>query len=162
MKFLILTIVLATLIIFTVGPYFGVSVNVTPSLPLGLYIDKDKTTYEVGDIVLFKVPVSAIIKQQYSKKPWWNDTPKYFMKVIYGVSGNTVYQDDETVVINNRQLPRVAGIPAVIVSGPIPPGKLFVGTPHEKSFDSRYWGLIEKEDVLSVIRPLLTYGNIGK
>jgi hypothetical protein len=45
-------------------------------------------------------------------------------------------------------------LPQFRYSGPIPPGKLFVMGQHERSFDGRYFGLIDEREVVKVAYPL--------
>ncbi len=43
---------------------------------------------------------------------------------------------------------------SIIESQTIPPGHYFVSTPAPRSFDSRYWGLIDEKDILGKAYPI--------
>lgn len=46
-------------------------------------------------------------------------------------------------------------LPIMVEQGVIPGGKYFVSTPIQRSYDSRYWGLVDKEDVIGKAYPII-------
>jgi type IV secretory pathway protease TraF len=75
--------------------------------------------------------------------------------------GDAVILEGNHILINNTIVATVQaqdsqGLPlrpAALVN-PIPTGHYFVTLPHPRSFDSRYIGLIRREDVIGVARPI--------
>lgn len=47
-----------------------------------------------------------------------------------------------------------ASLPVFRFDGPVPEGKIFVRGRHDRSFDSRYFGWIERTDVQAILYPL--------
>ena len=83
-------------------------------------------------------------------------TNTVFIKILGGVSGDTIDVHDRSVLINGQKLAEakshsLAGDPLeVIASGIIPAGQVFVYTPHKDSFDSRYqmFGLVDEQQII--------------
>ncbi len=99
-----------------------------------------------GDIVVFKFP---------------KDRDRDFIKRVIGVGGDVVEGRDKTVYLNGKPLdePYIQHTDNDVRSismdvrdnfGPVyvPKGKLFVmGDNRDQSFDSRYWGFVDLNDV---------------
>ncbi len=135
--------------------YKGVKINLTPSLPQGIYTRLPSIAYNIGDIVSFPVPDNDIVKVQFEKYPG-RTLPKHLIKVVYGVAGDSVHRVDNIVLINDQNLPLLPDVPTSMHSCIIPDGYVFVGTPHERSFDSRYYGLIHVSKLSGTYKKLLT------
>lgn len=135
--------------------YKGVKINLTPSLPQGIYTRLPTTVYSVGDIVSFPVPENDIVKVQFEKYPG-KTPPKHLIKVVYGVAGDSVHRVDNIILINDQNLPLLPNVPTMMQSCIIPNGYVFVGTPHERSFDSRYYGLIHISKLIGTYKKFLT------
>ncbi len=71
--------------------------------------------------------------------------------VVFLRSGNPSWEVEAFEVFDKdtkgRPLP-------VIQGGKIPPGKFFVTSPALRSYDSRYWGLIDEKDILGEAHPI--------
>ncbi len=135
--------------------YKGFKINLTPSLPQGIYTRLPPAAYNVGDIVSFPIPENDVVKVQFEKYPG-RKLPKYFIKVVYGVAGDSVHRVDNIILINDQNLPLLPNVPVSMQSCIIPDGYVFVGTPHERSFDSRYYGLIHVSKLTGTYKKLLT------
>lgn len=135
--------------------YKGVKINLTPSLPQGIYTRLPAAAYKADDIVSFPIPENDIVRQQFKKYPG-RKLPKYFMKVVYGIAGDSVHRVDDIILINDQNLPLLPNVPTSMQSCIIPDGYVFVGTPHERSFDSRYYGLIHVSKLTGTYKKLLT------
>ncbi len=149
-------IVAISSMLFVAGYMLDIKVNITQSMPLGLYKGVDKESYSKEDIVNLTVPVNSVVRNQFAKHPAL-DEPRYFLKVVYGVAGDMVQKyDNAFVMVGERRLDLLDRQESILKSGVIPEGFVFVGTPHENSFDSRYYGLIETSTITGVYQPLLT------
>ena len=84
------------------------------------------------------------------------------MKRIVRVPGVHIVIKEDEVYINGQSVGRGFGIDRYgqridLASLPevIPEGEYYVALPHPRSFDSRYYGLIRKADILGTVTPLI-------
>jgi signal peptidase I len=122
---------------------FGLEV---PGLPLGKYLFHLEPVHR-GDVVVFVFPVPP--------------RDKDFIKRVVGVAGDTIAVKNGVVWLNGSPMPdphghfEVAPQDRSPVSprdnfGPVtvPPGKLFMmGDNRDRSYDSRFWGFVDLNDV---------------
>lgn len=128
--------------------------NVSNSLPGTWYWAKHKKSelFNKGDIVMFKLPVEVPKEYGFKKGDTFLKEVTCVPHDIIGIKEvnagyiftcnnvliGTAYKKDK---YGNQLLhPGIAG--------EIPEGKYFVATGHLKSFDSRYYGLIDKNDII--------------
>jgi len=143
--------------------YLGIRVNISESLPIGVYIFVSGTP-DRGDLVFFEPPENHVFQ-------WARDHlsvhKKHFFKRIYGVSGDCVSISNDGVSINGKlisnskireKLANGSIVPRVSESGIIPDGFLWVMSEYQPfSFDSRYFGLVPCRNVKSKVKPLLVW-----
>jgi signal peptidase I len=122
---------------------FGLEI---PGLPLGKYVFHLEPVHR-GDVVVFVFPVPP--------------RDKDFIKRVIGVAGDTIAVKNGVVWLNGSPMPdphghfEVAPQDRSPVSprdnfGPVtvPPGKLFMmGDNRDRSYDSRFWGFVDLNDV---------------
>ena len=122
---------------------FGLEI---PGLPLGNYVFHLEPVHR-GDVVVFVFPVPP--------------RDKDFIKRVIGVAGDTIAVKNGVVWLNGSPMPdphghfEVAAQDRSPVSprdnfGPVtvPPGKLFMmGDNRDRSYDSRFWGFVDLNDV---------------
>ena len=133
-------------------PYGFFSINWTTSLP-GTFLWVDKTAKpKLGDIAAFYPPKGHKLHQDL-----------WFGKVIVGQAGDEVQIENNRVSINGRDFGEVKhrtlhGAPLEPAnSGVIPDEHVFMWTPHERSYDSRYKdiGLIHEDAIFGRLVRLL-------
>ena len=121
---------------------FGLEI---PGLPLGKYVFHLEPVHR-GDVVVFVFPP---------------DRTKDFIKRVIGVAGDTIAVKNGVVWLNGAPMDdphrhwEVAASDRSPVSprdnfGPVtvPPGKLFMmGDNRDRSYDSRFWGFVDLNDV---------------
>ena len=121
---------------------FGLQI---PGLPLGKYVFHLEPVHR-GDVVVFVFPP---------------DPTKDFIKRVIGVAGDTIAVKNGVVWLNGSPMDdphahrEVADSDRSAVSprdnfGPtiVPPGKLFMmGDNRDRSYDSRFWGFVDLNDV---------------
>ncbi|MCC5942432.1 MAG: conjugative transfer signal peptidase TraF [Balneolaceae bacterium] len=134
--------------------------NLSESIPKGVYLQSIIENFERGDLVLF-----------YSEKAdklgvhrGYKRSGALLGKRIVALPGDTI-KLGHIVCINGR----VVGEPVLTkdtagrsltpftYQGVVPKGQLFVLGETENSFDSRYYGLIRKEEVTRKLKPLFTW-----
>lgn len=150
----------------------GVRINVTPSIPLGLYVTV-KQPITKGDYVEFCPPVEEpFILAQKRGYIAYGFCPGRFgklMKKVVGVTGDQVVMTHAGIRINNEHVPfskpRLADASGRTLPKIYPQQfkmqkseLLLMSDTTDTSFDSRYFGVINKSNVLNVIKPLYTWG----
>jgi conjugative transfer signal peptidase TraF len=157
------------------GYLMGMRLNLTSSLPKGLYWTT-RSPLGFGSYVLFCPPMEGVFADAAGRHYFWpGDCPSGFrplLKRVAGVSGDIAAVTDDGVRINGRLLPWSKPLTLDLGQRPLPrlagqdfrlrPNQLWVMSdtqPH--SFDSRYFGPIERGWVQAVVRPVLTWGRGG-
>lgn len=134
---------------------YHLGANISNSLPGSVYLAKNgpvDTNLKKGDLVMFKLPVD--VPKSYVFK-----RGDIFMKQIACVPGDVVSITESkysyTYSCNNYPVATALkfdkyknSLPHPSISGAIPDDYYFVTTPHPKSFDSRYYGLIKRADFI--------------
>lgn len=125
--------------------WFSYHLNKTPSLPHAFFAVHKASQPVIGEYAAIE----------------WKGGGGYqkgdvFIKILGGVSGDTIEVRNRSVLINGQKLAEakshsLAGAPLqVIAAGTIPAGQVFVYTPHKDSFDSRYqmFGLVDEQQII--------------
>lgn len=148
----------------------GVRLNLTPSLPVGIWkIDKSFTRIEKGDYVWFaptkKIAEFGIERGYLKENPDCKNNAIPLLKVVYGLPGDSYSFHENQIRINNipvekakRRKTDSQGRTMPQISNGIVRGKhLFVLTLNSHSFDSRYYGTIPMNNVEGTARPIITW-----
>ena len=141
-------------------------INNSPSLPEGLYLKTWKTAQK-GDTVLVSPPDSPAfreaLKKQFLSPGLTRAGTGYLIKKLAatGRGGDEVSISPDGIRVNGDLLAdsRRQPIPFTHTcswDGPVPPGYVLLYAPHSLSFDSRYFGLLSEEDIVTPIIPLIT------
>jgi conjugal transfer pilin signal peptidase TrbI len=139
------------------GREHALMINVSPSLPYwAIWLDRGALP-QVGDIILFDPPASALLTAHFGPMP------KPFGKLVAGVPGDAVTREGRAFFVNGREVAKaktvsLRGEPLALgPEGIVPRGCYFVATPHKDGFDSRYAaiGWVCGRRVLGVGRPIL-------
>jgi conjugative transfer signal peptidase TraF len=136
------------------------TLNVTPSLPLGVYVLRPGRPPIRGELVDFVVPASIaplIATRGYLPASY------HLLKRLVGVAGDHVCIDDEAVVVEERIISRIARTdtqgrplpPVRRMCGAVPEGLAIVAAPPPTSLDSRFFGPVPLAR-LTVATPLWT------
>lgn len=173
----ITTIVVSALLLLSI-PFVGIKITDkrTNCFPHKVWIiDKTEKNFMAGDFVMFHTP-SGAVKYVPENKLW--------IKKILATEGGSVNVtpaakgETSSVMVNGikRVLPVAARITVryandkktfiafandslgrpltVIRQQIIPAGHVFLYSPMERSYDSRYWGLMKKGDLLGKAYPI--------
>jgi conjugative transfer signal peptidase TraF len=141
------------------GPFI---VNLTPSVPLGLYV-RCRGRPRIGDYVVVSLPTQL---RQFAAHR--NYIPEWVLliKIVRARAGDRVCRFGSRVWIGRHiavwalrkdgaghSLPAWSGCRRLRVT------ELFVLGTHFRSFDSRYFGPVSRRSILSVLRPIFIYGR---
>lgn len=161
--------VFAASIVSVAGAAGGVRVNMTPSIPLGIYRTSSEPIRK-GAYVMFCPPEKAVfrlaLKRRYIE-PGNCPVGSYpMMKRILAAKNDRVEIGPNGVAINGVIVPDSkprakdgAGrpLPRYVASGIVQPGSFIVLGENPVSFDSRYYGPIAREQITTVIHPIVTW-----
>lgn len=155
-KTLLKSLIQAAIFIFIIylSSFFFI-INVTESLPRGIYYISNITDLKKGDIVIFKPVKEAdiYITQDY----------KYMMKEVAALKEDKIQIIDNYLYINGENWGEVLkedslGNPLPQLKNiEIPEDEVFLATKAYKSFDSRYWGTLKKEKILKKAKLILKF-----
>ncbi|MDD2464481.1 MAG: conjugative transfer signal peptidase TraF [Desulfobulbus sp.] len=148
----------------------GLRVNLTSSLPVGLYRLASEPLHR-GQIVAFCLDDPKFIQlareRGYLAPGSCPSGLRPLLKVINGLPGDKICSFDGRIMVNNRVLEHTkilgrdnqgrAMPPSHLSSGVIPAGKaLLLSQHHDGSFDSRYFGLVPIVS-LRPVEPVITF-----
>ena len=148
----------------------GARVNTTHSIPRGLYWLTDRPI-EKGAYVIFCPPQNDVFdeakRRGYFKAGFCPGEYQYLMKKVLAVKYDKVSVTELGVHVNGELLPFSAPLNADSTGRPLPilraeyklrdTDLLLMTDVSQKSFDSRYFGLIPQSQILGVIRPIFTW-----
>ncbi len=147
---------------------YGIRINMTRSLPLGLYLQTDDPK---AKLVVFCPAVGAMDESAsrgyrgHSYGLGCLDGAPPLLKPVIATPGQNVTVTSKGIVVERRLLPNTAPLSFDAKHRPlrawppgdyvVEPGTLWVAsTFHPGSYDSRYLGPIRREQVLYRLRPL--------
>jgi conjugative transfer signal peptidase TraF len=154
--------VVLTLLSFPVGKlpksYY---LNLSPSVPLGVYRLTSLGTLAVGDLVVFDPPEGT---QPYIYGRGWLPNGWPLIKYVGALAGETFSIEGASFYINNkykgtvydrddegRTLPKITGYHTV------EPGMFLPVSPYSRSFDGRYFGTVPVNSIKGKASPLWHY-----
>ncbi|WP_262965413.1 conjugative transfer signal peptidase TraF [Methylobacter psychrophilus] len=153
------------------GAYaIGAWVNTSNSIPVGLYWLTERPV-EKGAYVIFCPPPSDAFdeakRRGYFKAGFCPGAYQYLMKKVLAVKNDKVSLTKEGVRVNGQWLPFSVPLNADSYGRPLPVLRaeyelgesdvLLMTDVSQKSFDGRYFGPIQRSQILGVIRPIFTW-----
>ena len=171
---LISSLGICLILAFLAFPIFGLQWNESNSLPLGIYQKISKEKLEVGDIVVFCLSgktAELTLQRRYVESVWLNKKCelqlKPLMKPIAGIANDEIRQSSNGIFVNQKLLAnskslekdgRGREMPKIVLPPNVPKNSLLlISSYNPNSWDSRYYGVIPTEAVISIVRPLLTF-----
>ncbi|MFU8797090.1 MAG: conjugative transfer signal peptidase TraF [Gammaproteobacteria bacterium] len=151
--------------------FAGLRINTTKSIPFGFYWITN-TPIEKGAYVIFCPPKNSIFdeakKRGYISVGFCQGNYGYMMKRVAAVKGDIVSISSEGVCVNGKLLPVSKPFIADAAGRPMfrhAPSVFTLGTSElllmsdvsAVSFDSRYFGPINRSQIIGVIRPVWTW-----
>lgn len=143
-------------------------INMTSSIPRGLYFQKQKINIGKGDIVAVCLPEELrlfALNRHYISRGIYCQGTTPLIKEIIAIPNDTVEVTDHAIEINNKLYPikkfNTDGRGRALSSYPNGTyhanGFWLLGTYHERSWDSRYFGEIQSSCILCVLRPIFIW-----
>ena len=137
--------------------------NISSSIPIGIYKVDKSIDFKRGDIVTFSTKkYKDILDYPGSIK---NIT---FSKYIAGISGDYIRIENNKIYINNKEKGNIFKVDGLNNRLPqlkekeyiVKEDEVFVLGTNDKSFDSRYYGCIKKSDVIYKLVPFIIWEDI--
>ena len=162
-KYIIFFIFLITLNILGIYTRKYFVLNISSSIPIGIYKMGKSTDFKRGDIVTFSTKrYKDILDYPGSIK---NIT---FSKYIAGISGDYIKIENNKIYINNKEKGNIFKVDGLNNKLPqlkekeyiVKEDEVFVLGTNDKSFDSRYYGCIKKSDAIYKLIPLIIWEDI--
>jgi conjugative transfer signal peptidase TraF len=164
----LIIIVVATVVSLWVSLTYG-RLNVSPSLHLGFYrVHRVPDVLTRGTLVVVAVPPpwrEVAVRRGWVTASIWEHHAT-LLKPVAAVAGDLVCRLEGVLVVDGRSfgvfVDESHGEPltSALTDGKclaIPPGYVFLASPVEKSFDSRYMGPFQISDIAAVVTPLWTW-----
>lgn len=142
-------------------------INTTKSIPIGLYsIDHDKETLNRGDTIAFCLNPKFIefAKSQdlvRETKGGWCDGLQPILKTIIATENDEVVFNKNGIYVNGQLMNGTVPITEEYTEYKtvLKENEFVVATNEKLGFDSRYFKEINKNDVISKITPIYTFGR---
>ena len=163
----------ASLFVLSIGARIsGIYINTTPSLPVGFYKVVDEPIAS-GAYVAFCPPQNAVFDMARDRS-YINqgDCPSGYglmLKRVFAQSGDTVSIDQAGIFVNGKHLPNSAQLTTDADGHPLPQYRLeavledseylLLSDLNPQSFDARYFGLIVRDQIQQVVRPVFTWSH---
>ena len=147
--FLVALIAVAAIKYFLIQPFIVNGASMEPAFFDGDYLLVDEVSYhfeqpERGDVIVFKSP---------------QDPSVYFIKRVIGLPGETVSVDNNAVTIDGKKLDEKYISGGILddwsghVTFKLTSQQYFtLGDNRSNSFDSRYWGPLDKSAIIGLVR----------
>lgn len=150
----------------------GIYINTTPSLPMGFYRIVDEPVVS-GTYVAFCPPQNAVfdmaVARHYINTGNCPGGYGLLLKRVFAQSGDTVSIDQAGIFVNGEHLPNSVQLKADTEGQPLPQYRLNVvlndaeylllSDLNPQSFDARYFGLIARDQIQKVVRPIFTWSH---
>lgn len=154
---------LAIVAIAAVSPWYQIQMRDQASWPSHtVFLVKKGALPERGELIAFRMRQDYVDRINPPGRPRPQiPVGNVWMKRVMGMPGDRVEVHGNQVFINAHFIAEGVGqdrfgtpIELAPFNGHIPSGEYYVALPHPKSFDSRYYGTIRREDVIGVVTPL--------
>lgn len=148
--------------------------NLTESMPVGLYSPIQYSRAKPGDIVVFcppeREPFVTAVRRGYLSRSNGACAITPLMKIVAAGPGDRAVISRSGIIVNGKPIPGTEQYPNDPSGRPLPRYKFdgvlkkseyFVTTPQKMSFDSRYFGKINENQIITKVKPILTLNLTG-
>jgi conjugative transfer signal peptidase TraF len=169
---LILTLSVSVFVLSIGARISGIYINTTPSLPVGFYKVVDEPIAN-GAYVAFCPPQDAVFDmardRSYINPGDCSGGYGLLLKRVFAQSGDTVFIDQAGIFVNGKHLPNSAQLKTDADGHALPQYRLqtvlkdaeylLLSDVNPQSFDARYFGLIARDQIKQVVRPIFTWSH---
>ena len=164
LRFLLLVMCAVSGTVLAAGA-FGLRVNVTASLPVGLYLATSDANAALVEFCPAEPFAAESRDRNYRPKSIaCPDGAAPLVKPIAARPGDTVLVTDKGIVVNGKQFPHSAALeldgagrklkPWLSGTYAVAPNELWVVSTYRGSYDSRYMGPIRRDQVGELLMPM--------
>lgn len=140
---------------------YHVAYSATPSVPVGFYLIRPFEELKKQDMVEFTPPKDAL---EFAKEKGWVPKSGRIIKYVFAIPGDHVCIKEGSLYINGENICRVKKfyddnklLPQTNFCGKIEDGQyLLLSTKNERSYDGRYFGIIDKSKISGRATPIFT------
>lgn len=140
----------------------GIAFNRTASIPRGWYRTRPISgAPEKGDLVAVQVP--AAVRALALERGYVTERDELF-KYVLAVPGDHVCLAHHSFSVNGTAVGQVLAtdrlgrpLPSWSFCGWVPPNTFWLGTHYPRSFDSRYFGPVNQDQIATRLEPLWTF-----
>ena len=133
-------------------------VNLTDSVPRGVYVRVPKNKIMRGDYIVYE-PTEKIQKIMVANG--WSNGKEKFLKIVVGISGDK-YEIGENFIVNGKNLGEVLAkdsegheLPNIYGKYKVGAGEILPAGTNVKSFDGRYTGTIKESEIEAKVVPII-------
>lgn len=155
------------LAVFQIGGFVGLRINLSPSLPMGLYLTTPTADARMVEFCPAEPFATLAIKRGYRDPGTCRDGAAPLLKPVVAETGDVVEVSPRGITVNGTLLRSTAPLAKDtkgrrLESWPagryvVAEGTLWVASSyHPRSFDSRYFGPIPTTAIRNRVRPFLT------
>lgn len=166
----VLTLSIGLFVLSIVLRIGGFYINTTPSLPVGLYRIVDEPVSK-GAYVAFCPPQSDVfelaVTRNYINSGNCPGGYGQLLKRIHAVANDTVLIDETGITVNGQWLPNSAPLSTNAYGAVLPQYRLnavlgeseylLLSDLNPHSFDARYFGVIDRAQIVHVVHPVFTF-----
>lgn len=146
---------------------FGLRLNGSPSLPIGLYITSSESSTNLIEFCPAEPFASVALSRGYRDPGACRDGGAPLVKPVIARAGDLVELSAAGIAVNGHVLPNTAPLRfdtkgRSLISWPagrynVQPGFIWVASSYNaRSFDSRYFGAVAISSIRDHVKPLLT------
>ncbi len=170
-----LIVLLTAITISTITLFFslGIHINLSESMPIGLYREVSHPLI-VGDIVSVCLPEEIAregMMRGYIGVGRCANNSQPLVKQVIAMGGDVVRITPNQIFINGKLIPQSKTqildesgrtLPAISRGTyQLQESQVWLqGIGHQNSWDSRYYGPIEKEQITSIVKPFITWSRV--
>ena len=149
----------------------GVRVNLTGSMPIGIYVPSQDQTYHRNDwvaVCLPKLLSTQGLQNGYLMAGNCQDTNAMpVLKQLIALPGDTVEVTPTSIIVNEKSYPakiqtqdhrgHLIKIQSKLGVKTIINNYWLYGSASDRSWDSRYYGGVERTNIIGIYRPFLVF-----
>ncbi len=174
LRILVIGVLAISISLFVLSVLFRISgfyINTTPSLPVGLYRIADEPVSK-GAYVAFCPPQSdvfdwALARGYINAGDYCPGGYGQLLKHVHAVAGDTALIDETGITVNGQWLPNSAPLSTDAYGAVLPKYRLnavlgeseylLLSDLNPYSFDARYFGVIDRAQIVHVVHPVITF-----